>query len=181
MFMPNLMRQRYSCNCMYFELKEMESITNIDSTLATAVTNDTMSDKTVSTVLSTQEYEEPQLVQIWWTPPRCSQAWGKPCQTWKWCWWGPQAAASRAWSSPWRRTPTKLFLNTRQLSLTHTEPRWRATMGRPTNLGKRKSLYSVLNLIAQHMGHWSGHGNPEEHIFRSWRHSHLLLGDQRWI
>ena len=50
---------------MYFELKEMESITHIDSDLATAVANDTMSDKTVSTVLSTQEYEEPQLVQIW--------------------------------------------------------------------------------------------------------------------
>ena len=50
---------------MHFELKEMESITNIDSDLATAVTNDTMSDKTVSTVLSTQEYEEPHLVQIW--------------------------------------------------------------------------------------------------------------------
>ena len=50
---------------MYFELKEMESITHIDSDLATAVTNDTMSDKTVSTVLSTQEHEEPHLVQIW--------------------------------------------------------------------------------------------------------------------
>ena len=48
-----------------FELKEMESITHIDSDLATAVANDTMSDKTVSTVLSTQEYEEPHLVQIW--------------------------------------------------------------------------------------------------------------------
>ena len=63
MFMHNLMRQRYSC--MYFEIKEMESITNIDSDLATAVTNDTMSDKTVSTVSSTQEYEVPHLVQIW--------------------------------------------------------------------------------------------------------------------
>ena len=50
---------------MYFEIKEMESITNIDSDLATAVTNDTMSDKTVSTVSSTQEYEELHLVQIW--------------------------------------------------------------------------------------------------------------------
>ena len=50
---------------MYFEIKEMESITNIDSDSATAVTNDTMSDKTVSTVSSTQEYEEPHLVQIW--------------------------------------------------------------------------------------------------------------------
>ena len=48
---------------MYFESKEMESITNIDSNLATAVTNDTMNDKTVSTVLSTQWADLPTQVK----------------------------------------------------------------------------------------------------------------------